>query len=138
MKNYLEGKNQNDLEYSSPFNNFGTVFITSLGTIPNPFILAIIIAVITPYLVGTNPGDANLGAKVFFIWGGLCCVSLVFAYFLVPEIKGLSLKRVDKMLEEVPPRQGSKWVPHSTFAGEMGLADAKEDVQAENAEDVKL
>jgi len=37
-----------------------------------------IIAVITPYLVGTSPGEANLGAKVFFLWGSLCCVSVAF------------------------------------------------------------
>ena len=43
-----------------------------------------IIAVITPYLVGTAKGDANLGAKVFFLWGSLCCISFTFAYFLVP------------------------------------------------------
>lgn len=43
-----------------------------------------IISVITPYLVGTEKGDANLGAKVFFLWGSLCCISFSFAYFLVP------------------------------------------------------
>ncbi|MCJ1399381.1 hypothetical protein MMC11_002583 [Xylographa trunciseda] len=80
-----------------------------------------IIGVITPYLVGTAPGDANLGAKVFFLWGSLCCISLTFAYFLVPEMKGLSLEQVDRMLEETNPRSSAKWVPHSTFADEMGL-----------------
>ena len=89
-------------------------------------------------MVGTNPGDANLGPKVFFIWGGLCCVSLTFAYFLVPETKGLSLEQVDKMLEESTPRSSSKWVPHSTFAGEMGLADSKEGVHVQHAEQVKV
>ncbi|KAL2788020.1 major facilitator superfamily domain-containing protein [Aspergillus keveii] len=84
-----------------------------------------IIAAITPYLV-------------FFIWGGLCCVSLAFSYFLVSETKGLSLEQVDKMSEEVSPRLSGKWVPHSTFAGEMGLVDAKEDVRAEHANEVKL
>jgi hypothetical protein len=29
------------------------------------------------------------------MWGGLCCISLTFAYFLVPETKGLSLEQVD-------------------------------------------
>ncbi|MCJ1413819.1 hypothetical protein MMC32_000144 [Xylographa parallela] len=80
-----------------------------------------IIGVITPYLVGTAPGDANLGAKVFFLWGSLCCISCAFAYFLVPEMKGLSLEQVDRMLEETNPRNSAKWVPHSTFADEMGL-----------------
>jgi MFS family permease len=43
-----------------------------------------IIGVITPYLVNA------LGSNVFFMWGGLCCVSFLFAYFFVPETKGLS------------------------------------------------
>lgn len=76
-----------------------------------------------PYLVGTGPGDANLGAKVFFLWGSLCCLSLAFAYFFVPETKGLSLEQVDKMMEETTARHSAKWVPHSTFAQEMGLTN---------------
>ena len=73
--------------------------------------------------MGTKKGDANLGAKVFFLWGSLCCLSLAFAFFLVPESKGLSLEQVDKMLEEVSPRKSAAWKPHSTFAAEMGLTE---------------
>lgn len=80
-----------------------------------------IIAVITPYMVGTDQG--NLGAKVFFVWGALCVGCWLYAYFLIPETKGLSLEQVDRMLEETTPRKSSKWVPHSTFASEMGLTD---------------
>ena len=36
-------------------------------------------------------------------------------------MKGLSLEQVDRMLEETNPRNSAKWVPHSTFADEMGL-----------------
>ncbi|RFU30325.1 hypothetical protein B7463_g6033, partial [Scytalidium lignicola] len=82
-----------------------------------------IIAVITPYMVGTAKGDANLGSKVFFIWGSLCTVCFVYAYVLIPETKGLSLEQVDRMLEETSPRTSSKWVPHSTFAADMGMTE---------------
>ncbi|KAI5205115.1 general substrate transporter [Aureobasidium subglaciale] len=84
----------------------------------NANILAGIIAVITPYLVGENEG--NLGPKVFFLWGSTCAVCIVFAYFFVPETKGLSLEQVDKMMEEVSARKSAGWVPHDTFAQEMG------------------
>jgi MFS family permease len=80
-----------------------------------------IIAVITPYMVGKDYG--NLGAKVFFVWGALCFGCLVYAYFLVPETKGLSLEQVDRMFEETTPRHSAKWVPHSTFAADMGMTD---------------
>lgn len=76
-----------------------------------------IIAVITPYMVGSKYG--NLKSSVFFVWGGLCTCAFVYAYFLVPETKGLSLEQVDRMMEETTPRNSSKWVPHETFSGHV-------------------
>jgi sugar porter (SP) family MFS transporter len=83
-----------------------------------------IIAVITPYMVSENKG--NLKSSVFFIWGGLCTCAFVYAYFLVPETKGLTLEQVDKMLEESTPRTSAKWRATTTFASTMsqgGLLD---------------
>lgn len=82
-----------------------------------------IIAVITPYMVGSDPGEANLGSRVFFVWGSLCTACFVYAYVLIPETKGLSLEQVDRMLEETTPRTSSKWVPHETFAASMGVTE---------------
>ncbi|KAI0012945.1 general substrate transporter [Xylariaceae sp. FL0662B] len=83
-----------------------------------------IIAVITPYLVNTD--EANLGPRVFFLWGSLACLSLTFAYFLVPELKGLSLEQADMCMQEVSPRHSGKWKPSHTFAAEMHhVADDK-------------
>ncbi|AEO70810.1 uncharacterized protein THITE_2070615 [Thermothielavioides terrestris NRRL 8126] len=79
-----------------------------------------IIAVIAPYLVGKGPGSADLGPRVFFIWGSLCVLSLAFAYFLVPEMKGLTLEQIDNMMEETTPRRSGKWKPTTTFAAQMG------------------
>ncbi|KAG4439452.1 hypothetical protein IFR05_005064 [Cadophora sp. M221] len=104
-----------------------------------------IIAIITPYLVDVQ--YANLSFKIFFMWGSLCMVSVIFAYFLVPETKGLSLEQVDRMLEEVTPRKSRSWVPHSTFAAEMGMAeknmhlggkngDSTEETEVENKQSV--
>ena len=69
------------------------------------------------------------------MWGGLCCVSLLFVYFLVPETKGLSLEQVDKMLEESSPRTSAKWKPHSTFAQEMHLAEKQIEIPVEHVTD---
>lgn len=80
-----------------------------------------IIAVITPYMVGTDKG--NLGARVFFIWGSLCVLCFIYAYFLIYETKGLTLEQVDRMMEETTPRTSAGWVPTTTFAQEMGLTD---------------
>ncbi|KAI3331803.1 general substrate transporter [Xylariaceae sp. AK1471] len=76
-----------------------------------------IIAVITPYLVGAD--QANLGPRVFFLWGSLCIFSTLFAYFLVPELKGLSLEQADMCMAAVTPRKSAGWKPDHTFAAEM-------------------
>jgi len=85
-----------------------------------------LIAVITPYMVGEKKG--NMKSSVFFVWGGLCTCAWIYAYFLVPETKGLSLEQVDKMMEESTPRTSGKWKPTSTFASGYshgGVLDTK-------------
>lgn len=57
---------------------------------------------------------------MFFIWGSLCVGCFLYAFFLIPETKGLTLEQVDKMMEETTPIKSSKWKPHTTFAAEMG------------------
>lgn len=69
-------------------------------------------------MVGEKYG--NLRSSVFFLWGGLCTAAFVYAYFLVPETKGLSLEQIDKMMEETTPRTSSKWKPTKTFASAIG------------------
>lgn len=80
-----------------------------------------VIAVITPYMVDTD--YANLGTKVFFVWGSALFLCLLFAFFVIPETKGLTLEQVDKMMEESTPRTSAKWKPHDTFAHEMGMTE---------------
>ncbi|OQD80013.1 hypothetical protein PENANT_c040G10872 [Penicillium antarcticum] len=80
-----------------------------------------VIAVITPYLVDKEYG--NLKSKVFFVWGSALFLCLLFAFFVIPETKGLTLEQVDKMLEETTPRGSAKWRPTDTFAHEMAIAE---------------
>ncbi|KAJ7288231.1 general substrate transporter [Mycena rebaudengoi] len=77
-----------------------------------------IIGVITPYFVSSD--EANLGPKVFFIWGSTAALSVLFAYFFVSETKGLSLEQVDQMLAETSPRTSAGWKPHQTWASKEG------------------
>lgn len=49
----------------------------------------------TPYLV--NADKANLQSKVFFIWGSLCLIAIVFVYTMIYETKGLTLEQVDEI-----------------------------------------
>ena len=54
----------------------------SLSTASNWF-WNCIIGVITPYLVDNKPGSAGLESKVFFIWGSMCMLCFLFAYFFI-------------------------------------------------------
>ncbi|KAF2124278.1 general substrate transporter [Dothidotthia symphoricarpi CBS 119687] len=74
-----------------------------------------VIGFITPYLMNEEYG--NLKTKVFFVWGSTCTLCVLFAYFFVPETKGLALEQVDRMLEETTPRGSRKWVPCAMYAG---------------------
>jgi MFS transporter, SP family, sugar:H+ symporter len=58
---------------------------------------------VAPYLVDAGPGNADLSTKVFYIWGTTCCTCIVFAYFCIPETKGLSLEQVDLLYQNVVP-----------------------------------
>ena len=89
-----------------------------------------IIGVITPYMM--QPAYGNLGTRVFYVWGSLCATCVVFAYFLVPETRGLSLEQVDKMMEEVSARKSAAFRPHSTYAGHMGMKDQTQVTQVDD------
>ncbi|GAA5937542.1 hypothetical protein JCM3775_001264 [Rhodotorula graminis] len=92
-----------------------------------------IIAVITPYMVGSNRG--NLRSSVFFVWGGLCSCAFVYAYFLVPETKGLSLEQVDQLFAETTPRKSSRWRPTRTYAADKREQYPSHDGSGENFAD---
>ncbi|KAB8269052.1 general substrate transporter [Aspergillus minisclerotigenes] len=93
-----------------------------------------VLAVITPYMTGDEEGAVNLGPKVFFFWGSLCLLGALFAYFLVPEMKGLSLEQVDLMLAETSPRKSAQWAPRTTFAQEMAHVEKTEVTHVEHTD----
>ncbi|PWN97206.1 general substrate transporter [Tilletiopsis washingtonensis] len=94
-----------------------------------------IIAVITPYMVG--PDEGNLRSSVFFVWGALCTAAFVYAYFLVPETKGLTLEQVDRMFEETTPRKSAAWKPSQTFAVLAGGASHTGQLDSKVLQEVK-
>lgn len=63
-----------------------------------------------PYLVNEkSQGGAGLGAKVYFLWGGLSCFCCLYAYFFIPETRGLSLEQVDMMFLNTTPRKSTAY-----------------------------
>ncbi|KAF7888423.1 uncharacterized protein EAF02_002964 [Botrytis sinoallii] len=87
------------------------------------------IAYSTPYLVNPGPGNANLQAKIFFVWGGCCLLCAVFVYFLIYETKGLSLEEVDELYESVGKAwKSTHWVPVEGYGKEWSCGGGKGDV----------
>lgn len=74
------------------------------------------IAYATPYMVDDGPGNANLQAKVFFVWGGFCFICIAFVWSMIYETKGLSLEQVDELYAKVGKAWQSKgFVPTISF-----------------------
>ena len=68
-----------------------------------------------PYLL--DEPYAGLGPKVGFIFGGLTAISVLFAFFFIPECKGKSLEEIDVLFNNnVPVRkfQDTKLVVESS------------------------
>lgn len=70
-------------------------------TTASNWLLNFAIGYATPYLVNPGAGNANLGAKVFFIWGGCCFICIFFVWAMIYETKGLSLEQVDELYGKV-------------------------------------
>ena len=80
------------------------------------------IAYATPYLVNSDPGDAGLHVKVFFIWGSTCAGCFVFTYFCIPETKGLSLEQIDLLYQNSTPITSVKY-RRELIAQDVHVAD---------------
>lgn len=75
------------------------------------------IAYSTPYMVNGGKGNANLQAKVFFVWGGFCLICAIFVYTMIYETKGLSLEQVDELYAKTSAAWKSKgFRPTISFA----------------------
>lgn len=67
-------------------------------------VTTIVAGVLTPYQL--NPTAWNWGAKTGFFWAGGCLISVVFAFFCVPEPKDRTTAELDILFERnVPARK---------------------------------
>ncbi|KAL1898586.1 glucose transporter [Sporothrix stenoceras] len=79
----------------------------SMSTAAN-WVLNFGIAYGSPFMAGEGKGSAQLGARVFFVWGSFCIVAIFFVYFMVYETSKISLEQIDEMYERVPKAWQSK------------------------------
>ncbi|TXT13283.1 hypothetical protein VHUM_00650 [Vanrija humicola] len=107
-------------------------------TTASQWLLNFAISYSTPYLVNTGPGNAGLKTNVFWIWGGCCCVAFVFAYFMIPETKQLSLEQIDILYRNSKPRNSPTYRRYILEQNiREGQADSVGHIQKPGAEHVE-
>lgn len=63
----------------------------------------------TPYIYNDDAG--NLGAKIGYVWVGICGATFVLAYFVLPEMLDRTPLQLDQMFEErISACNFSKWM----------------------------
>ncbi|KAM0751341.1 general substrate transporter [Meredithblackwellia eburnea MCA 4105] len=68
------------------------------------FAVGLIINLVSPYI------QTSIGGSIGFIWGGFTWISVAWVFFFVPEMKGLSLERLDYLFDsQVPTRRFQDW-----------------------------
>ncbi|KAK1635948.1 glucose transporter rco-3 [Colletotrichum phormii] len=72
----------------------------SISTASN-WLLNFGIAYGTPFMVGQGPGYADIGPKIFFLWGAFCILAVLFVWCMVFETSKISLEQIDEMYERV-------------------------------------
>lgn len=76
---------------------------------------------VIPYMF--NPNEANLGAKIAFIFGGLCFFCLVYLWFYQPETAGRSYQELDEMFAKgVPARKFKSYTTEVQMQNEAAVA----------------
>ncbi|KAH7270953.1 general substrate transporter [Fusarium solani] len=74
-----------------------------------------------PYMF--NPDRADMGAKIAFVFGGLCSVSLLYLWFYQPETGGRSYQDLDEMFtKKVPARKFKKFVTEVQMQNQAAAA----------------
>src|SRR5271156_5327144 len=59
-----------------------------------------VLGLVTPLFTG-SPEKPMLGVNVAFVWMGLNAGCWMFAYFCIPEMKGLELEQIDALYRYV-------------------------------------
>jgi hypothetical protein len=74
-----------------------------------------------PYMF--NPDQANLGAKIAFIFGAACVLCIVYLFFYQPETAGRSYQELDEMFTKGVPARKFKSYQSATQGANEAAAE---------------
>ncbi|KAH8168536.1 sugar transporter domain-containing protein [Sarocladium implicatum] len=81
------------------------------------YLLNMMWSFVLPYLF--NPDQANLGARLGFVFSGLAILSLIFLWFYLPETAGRTYEELDEMfIKKVPARKFKGYQTDTQAQGE--------------------
>lgn len=104
----------------------------SMSTASN-WLLNWVISFSTPFMVNSGSGNAGLGVKVFYVWGGFCVVAFFFVWAMVYETSRISLEQIDELYERVDRAWNSK-----RFQPSWSFQDINQQVETTGASGVSL
>lgn len=89
----------------------------------------------SPYMVEEGAGYADMGTRVFFVWGAFCAVAAVFVWAMVYETSKISLEQIDEMYERVAfAWQSAHFEPSWSFQQMRDLGYSDSGVPAQEQE----
>jgi MFS family permease len=87
----------------------------------------------SPFMVEPGTDSADMGPKVFFLWGAFCIIAVLFVYCMVYETSKMSLEQIDEMYERVDYAWNSKsFQPSWSFQQMRDLGYSDSGVVPEN------
>lgn len=91
---------------------------------------------VLPFIV--NPNEANLKARVGYIFFGLMSICLVLIYFFIPEIKNRSYAELDELFaKKVPARKFKKFVTDTQVKNSQAIQVKEKKQEIEHIESVE-
>lgn len=62
------------------------------------FSTSVLITFVSPFI--QDAGYGNLQGKIAFVWGAGSVIAAVWAYFVLPELKGRTLEELDELFQK--------------------------------------
>ncbi|KAL3463482.1 hypothetical protein BJX64DRAFT_287231 [Aspergillus heterothallicus] len=99
------------------------------------FVVNVLVTYISPFI--QDEGHAGLEGRIGFIWGGFSVLAFVWAFLVVPELKGRSLEELDELFENSVPTLKFSKHECSGYGAQLTVAEEVAHSESETRDFVK-